>query len=240
MTQHRPPWRHSDDDRPSDQAPGRELVLRPTTTPARRSTGARATASSVRTAVVTAVTAVGRIVTNEHATSGARWLVRNAIIYVLTGTWVLTRRLWEARTNARYERLMRSAEAAGDFERLTDWEQRAEHARERRHRRRMDWVTAPLDLARTVAVVGLCGIGLLLGLGGVLAIAHRDTAWLLAPAQRAVDSIAWLVWLLDGIWLPLTVAAPGLLLAGLWQVGRRHGQCAPLGRPIWCPGLSRR
>jgi S-DNA-T family DNA segregation ATPase FtsK/SpoIIIE len=57
----------------------------------------------------------------------------------------------------------------------------------------------------------------------VLAIAHRDTAGLLAPAQRAVDTIAWLVWLLDGIWLPLIVGAPWLLLAGLWQVGRRHG-----------------
>ena len=223
MTQHRPPWHLPDDDRPGDPLPGGELVPRPTSTPARRSTGAPATTSPARTAARTVVTVVGRIVTNERATSGARWLLRNAIIYVLTGTWVLTRRLWEARTNARYERLMRAAEAAGDYERLTDWEQRAEHARERRHRRRMDWVTAPLDLARTVAVLGLCGIGLLLGLGGVLAIAHRDTAWLLAPAQRAVDTIAWLVWLLDGIWLPLTVAAPWLLLAGLWQVGRRHG-----------------
>jgi hypothetical protein len=40
---------------------------------------------------------------------------------------------------------MHSAEAAGDHERLTDWEQRAEQAREWRHRRRMDWITAPLD-----------------------------------------------------------------------------------------------
>ena len=58
----------------------------------------------------------------------------------------------EARTNARYERLMLAAGAAGDHDRLTDWDARAEQARERRHRRRMDWIVAPLDLIRTVAV----------------------------------------------------------------------------------------
>ena len=48
----------------------------------------------------------------------------------------------------------------------------------------------------------MCGIGFLLGLGAVLAIAHRDAAWLLTPPQKAVDGIAWLVWLLGVIWLP--------------------------------------
>ena len=61
----------------------------------------------------------------------------------------------------------------------------------------MDWITAPLDLARAAAVAVMSGIGFLLGLGAVLAIAHRDPAWLLTPAQKAVDGIAWLVWLLD-------------------------------------------
>ena len=42
----------------------------------------------------------------------------------LPGCSSLVRRWWEARTNARYERLLRAAEAAGDYERLTDWEQR--------------------------------------------------------------------------------------------------------------------
>jgi S-DNA-T family DNA segregation ATPase FtsK/SpoIIIE len=73
----------------------------------------------------------------------------------------------------------------------------------------------------------------------MLAIAHSDMAWLLAPAQRAVDTIAWLVWLLDGIWLPLTVAAPWLVLAGLWQVGRRHGS-VPRWPPHLVPGTTRR
>ena len=130
---------------------------------------------------------------------------------------------------------MRSAEAAGDYERLTDWEARAEQARERRHRRRMDWISAPLELARTTAVAVLTGIAFLLGLGGVLAIAHADSAWLLTPVQKTVDGVAWLVWLLSAIWLPATVVLPWLLLAGLWQLGRRHGSV-----PRWAaPGGTR-
>ena len=113
-----------------------------------------------------------------------RWLVRNSVLYPLTGVWVLTRRWWEARTNARYERLMRAAEAAGDHDRLTEWEARAEQAREQRHRRRMDWITAPLELARTAAVLILWLVGALLGLGAVLAIAHPDLSWLLAPLAQ--------------------------------------------------------
>ena len=69
----------------------------------------------------------------------------------------------------------------------------------------------------------MSGIGFLLALGVVLAVAHRDTSWLLVPVQKAVDAIAWLVWLLGVVWLPATLAAPLLLLAGLWQLGRQHG-----------------
>ena len=103
--------------------------------------------------MVDAAAVVGRGATQERTKDTARWLARNTVLYLATGAFVLLRRWWEARTNARYERLMRAAEAAGDYERLTDWEQRAEQARERRHRRRMDWIAAPLDLARAAAVV---------------------------------------------------------------------------------------
>ncbi len=58
----------------------------------------------------------------------------------------------------------------------------------------------------------------------MLAVAHRDPAWLLTPLQKVVDGIAWAVWLLDLMWLPVMVVVPWLLLAGLWQLGRRHGQ----------------
>ena len=79
--------------------------------------------------VVDAAVVVGRAATHQRTRDAVRWLVRNGVLYIATGAWVLGRRWWEARTNARYERLMRAAEAAGDYERLTDWEQRGEQAR---------------------------------------------------------------------------------------------------------------
>jgi S-DNA-T family DNA segregation ATPase FtsK/SpoIIIE len=232
--------RHDDaghDDARRDGPRGGELVPRPSRVPARHRTRRPVAPPplAARRVVVAVVTVVGRAASHEPTLNTARWLVRNGVLYIATGAWVVARRWWEARTNARYERLMRAAEAAGDYERLTDWEARAEQARERRHRRRMDWITAPLDLARATAVAILAVIAFLLGLGGVLAIAHADPAWLLAPVQKTVDGVAWLVWLLSAIWLPATVALPWLLLAGLWQLGRRHGSV-----PRWAaPGGSR-
>ena len=184
-----------------------------------------------RRVVVATVRVVGRVARHEPSRNGARWLLRNGVLYIATGAWVLARRGWEARTNARYERLLRAAEAAGDYERLTDWEQRAEQARERRHRRRMDWITAPLDVARTAAVMTLIGVGFLLLLGGMLAVAHRDPAWLLTPLQKVVDGIAWAVWLLGpGVAAGhggAAVAAAGGVVAA--RAPPRPG--AALGRP---------
>ena len=152
-----------------------------------------------------------------------RWLVRNSLLYLLTGVWVLTRRWWEARTNARYERQMRAAEAAGDQDRLTDWEARAERAREQRHRRRMDWITAPIELARSAAVLVLWLVGALLGLGAVLAVAHADFSWVLAPLATVVAVVAWLVWLANTVWRPLLIALAVLGVVGVWQIGRASG-----------------
>lgn len=97
----------------------------------RASTGARAPRGQ---SVVWVVGVVRRAVTHERTATGVRWLARNLVLYVLTGARIVIRRLWEARTNSRYERLMRAAETVGDYDRLTDWEARAEQARERRHR----------------------------------------------------------------------------------------------------------
>ena len=108
------------------RAPGKEVVRRASAMPARRPAGAGlARGAGRRRIVVDAVVVVGRAATHERTRDAARWLARNAVLYLATGAWVLARRWWEARTNARYERLMRAAEAAGDYERLTDWEQRA-------------------------------------------------------------------------------------------------------------------
>ena len=202
----------------------KEVALRPPATLVRRPAGGGVARAPRRRIVVEVAAAARQTTIYRRMSVAVRWLIRNAVVYIATGTFVVGRRLWEARTNARYERLMRAAEAAGDYERLTDWETRAEQARERRHRRRMDWIVAPLDLARAITIMVMSAIGCLLGLGAVMAVAHRDVAWMLTPLQRAVDVVAWAVWLLGAVWLPATVALPWLALAGLWQVGRLHGR----------------
>jgi S-DNA-T family DNA segregation ATPase FtsK/SpoIIIE len=189
-------------------------VLRKAALAVRRGTG-RATVYLVTTARVAA--------THERTRTTLRWAIRNGIVYTATGLWVVARRVWEAHTQSRYERMMRQAEFAGDLQRLIDWEQRAERARALRHKRRMDWIAAPFALAKAVAVSAATVAGMLLALGITLAVGYRDIAWVLAPLQAAVDLIAWVVWLITVAWFPLVLAAPWLALAALWQLGRTHG-----------------
>jgi len=47
-------------------------------------------------------------------------VVRN-VLYVPAGVGVVAKRVWEAKTNSRYERLLRAAEAAGDHAALLEW-----------------------------------------------------------------------------------------------------------------------
>ena len=150
---------------------------------------------------------------------------------MLVGAWVLTRRWWEARTNARYERQMRSAEELGDQEQLTDWDARAERAREQRHRRRMDWITAPIEFAYTAAIMVLWLAAALLGLGALLAVAHSDLAWVLAPLNTAMQVVAWMVWLIGLVWRPVLIGLMVTAVAGLWQVGRRSGSVPSWATP---------
>jgi DNA segregation ATPase FtsK/SpoIIIE, S-DNA-T family len=196
--------------RPGPAAP----VLRKAASAVRRGTG-RAT--------VFVITGVRVAATHERTRTTARWAIRNAVVYVATGVWVVVRRVWEAHTHSRYERMMRQAELAGDLQRLIDWEQRSERARALRHKRRMDWIGAPFALAKAVAVAAMTVAGMLLALGITLAVGYRDITWVLAPLQAAVNLIAWVVWLVTVAWLPLVLATPWLALAALWQLGRTHG-----------------
>jgi DNA segregation ATPase FtsK/SpoIIIE, S-DNA-T family len=174
-------------------------------------------------ATVYVITGVRVAATHERTRTAARWAIRNGIVYVATGLWVVVRRVWEAHTQSRYERMMRQSELAGDIQRLIDWEARAERARALRHKRRMDWIAAPFALAKAVAVTTMTIAAMLLTLGITLAVGHRDMTWVLAPLQAAVDLIAWVVWLVTVAWLPLVLAAPWLAVAVLWQLGRTHG-----------------
>jgi S-DNA-T family DNA segregation ATPase FtsK/SpoIIIE len=163
--------------------------------------------------------------THERTRTGARLAARHTA-YVAGGARILAKRAWDGRTTARYERMMRSAEAAGQHEAALEWEQRAAHFRQQRHARRMDLLTAPQRLVKG-AVAGTAGTaGALLGLGTLLAIAEHDPSQVIAPIMFTIDAIRWAVVIVTIVWGPAVVLAPWLAFLGLWNTGRR-GQAAP-------------
>jgi S-DNA-T family DNA segregation ATPase FtsK/SpoIIIE len=208
------------------------MVRRPRTTPALRKAVSAVRRGTGR-ATVYLITTARAAATHERTRTTVRWAIRNGIVYTATGVWVVVRRVWEAHTQSRYERMMRQAELAGDIQHLIDWEQRAERARAMRHKRRMDWIHAPYALAKAVAVSAMTVAGMLLALGVTLAVGYRDISWALAPLQAVVDLIAWVAWLVTVVWLPLVLAAPWVAVAVLWQLGRTHGTV-----PAWAASTA--
>ncbi|WP_420033715.1 FtsK/SpoIIIE domain-containing protein [Streptomyces sp. cg28] len=169
--------------------------------------------------------AIRRAATHERTRTAGRLSVRHTT-YVLGGTRIVARRTWDGRTAARYERLLRAAEAAGNYEVAQEWEERGQRYREARHRRRMDLLTSPVDAAKGAAAgVGL-GIGGLLLLGIALAVATKDASDVVTPLMAVIGLIRLLITIVQVTWGPLITVGPLLALLGLWEVGRR-AQAAP-------------
>ncbi|MEU5901430.1 FtsK/SpoIIIE domain-containing protein [Streptomyces venezuelae] len=169
--------------------------------------------------------AIQRAVTHERTREVGRLAVRHSM-YVVGGTRIVTRRAWDGRTGARYERLLRAAEAQGNYEVAAEWEERLQRFREARHRRRMDLLKSPVDVAKGLAVGTGAGIGALVGLGVVLAIANEDVTDVLTPLMAVVEFIRLLITIVSVVWGPALRVGPLLALLALWSVGR-HSQAAP-------------
>ncbi|MPY79849.1 MAG: ATP-binding protein [Actinophytocola sp.] len=160
------------------------------------------------------------------AKTGGKALVRHGA-YVVSGAVVVAQRVWEAHTNSRYERLLRAAEASGDWDKLAEWEQRAEQARERRHRRAMDWLDAPVKLVKTALLGAVSVAGFFLAVGVMLALANGDARLLLAPLGWLLDGIGWAYWFALAYGVLLVYGGTAALVAYLWRVGRDHGSWQP-------------
>ncbi|GAA2443782.1 FtsK/SpoIIIE domain-containing protein [Streptomyces glaucus] len=169
--------------------------------------------------------AIRRAVTDERTKATARAFVRHNA-YVVGGAKIVARRTWDGRTGSRYERMLRAAEAAGNHEVAAEWEERLQRFREARHRRRMDLLHSPIDAAKGVAVTTGMGIGGLVALGVVLAIANKDAADVITPLQAVIEFIALMIRIVQIVWGPLISIGPFLALLALWSVGR-HQQAAP-------------
>ncbi|GAB2989193.1 cell division protein FtsK [Streptomyces pseudoechinosporeus] len=169
--------------------------------------------------------AVKRIATDERTTTTVRAIARHGL-YVAGGARIVARRTWDGRTAARYERLLRAAEAAGNYEVAAEWEERGQRFREARHRRRMDLLTSPIDAAKGVAAGTGLGIGALVALGIALAIANKDVTDVVTPLMAVIEFIRLLITIVQVVWGPLVTIGPFLALLALWAVGQ-HQQAAP-------------
>ncbi|MBI0299811.1 ATP-binding protein [Streptomyces sp. PRKS01-29] len=169
--------------------------------------------------------AVRTAVTHERTKAAARAVVRHNM-YVVGGARIVARRTWDGRTASRYERMLRAAEAAGNYEVAAEWEERGQRFREARHRRRMDLLRAPVAMAKGAVVGTGVSMGALVALGVVLACANKDVTDVVTPLMAVVEFIRLLITIVAIVWGPLVTIGPILALLGLWTVGR-HQQAAP-------------
>ncbi|WP_152617669.1 FtsK/SpoIIIE domain-containing protein [Phaeacidiphilus oryzae] len=175
--------------------------------------------------VVRSGRAVHRAATHDRTRTVGRAVARNGL-YVVGGARIVTRRAWDSRTSARYERMLGAAEAAGQHEMAMEWEERGQRFRAARHQRRMDMLRAPVHLAKSAAVGTAAGTGGLLLLGIALAVANKNIGDTVAPIMAVFEFVRWLVIIACVVWGPAVAALPWLVLLGLWGVGK-HGQAAP-------------
>lgn len=169
--------------------------------------------------------AVRTAVTHERTRTAGRLVVRHGM-YVVGGSRIVTRRAWDGRSAARYERMIRTAEAAGQPEVAAEWEERGRAFRAARHQRRMDLLAAPGRIAKGAAIgAGLTGGGLL-SLGIAMAVHSGNVADVGTPILGFIDLVNWAVVIATVVWGPLLMVGPWLGLLALWGVGRQR-QAAP-------------
>ncbi|MDQ1068365.1 FtsK/SpoIIIE domain-containing protein [Streptomyces canus] len=169
--------------------------------------------------------AVRTVVTHETTRTTARAVVRHGL-YTVNGGRIVARRTWDGKTGARYERMLRAAEAAGNYEVAEEWEERLQRFREARHRRRMDLLHSPLDVAKGVGVGVGMSIGILVALGVVMAINNHDIGDVITPLSATIEFIGLLIRIVQVVWGPALAIGPFLALLGMWAVGSKQ-QAAP-------------
>ncbi|MGW2643660.1 ATP-binding protein [Streptomyces sp. NPDC001393] len=169
--------------------------------------------------------AIKTAVTHEATKTATRAFARHSL-YVVGGARIVARRTWDGRTAARYERMIRAAEAAGNFEAAAEWEERGQRYREARHRRRMDLLHSPLDAAKGAAVSAGMGIGGLVLLGIAMAVATKDPSEVVTPLMAVIKFINLMITIVRVIWGPAITIGPFLALLALWSVGA-HQHAAP-------------
>lgn len=199
--------------KPTEDAPAESSSTRPERRRARFRTAARAALA------------------DERVRTTGRLAVRHAS-YVVGGTRVVARRVWDARSSSRYERMIRAAEAAGLVDDVKEWEARGNAFRAARHKRRMDMLQAMVNAPKAIASALAAGAGLLLCVGILLAWANHDVRDVLTPIETVVDLVRWAAVIAGIVWDPLLLAAPWLALAAVWTVGQQRHTAPQWALPV--------
>ncbi|MFE0514831.1 FtsK/SpoIIIE domain-containing protein [Streptomyces sp. NPDC058964] len=169
--------------------------------------------------------AIRTAVTHETTKTTVRAVARHGL-YTFNGGRIVARRTWEARTPARYERMQRAAEAAGNHEIAAEWEERGQRFREARHRRRMDLLHSPVDAAKGLGVGVGTGVAGLIALGVIMAVNSHDVTDVITPLKAVIDFIATLIYIVQIVTPYAIVLGPLFALLALWAVGSKQ-QAAP-------------
>ncbi|MER5924205.1 FtsK/SpoIIIE domain-containing protein [Streptomyces mirabilis] len=169
--------------------------------------------------------AVKHAVTHETTKTTVRAVARHGL-YTFNGGRIVARRTWDGKTGARYERMIRTAEAAGNLEAAEEWEERLQRFRAARHHRRMDLLHSPVEAAKGIAVGTGVSIGALVALGVVMAINNHDVTDVITPLRATIEFIALLIRIVQVVWGPALTIGPFLALLALWTVGSKQ-QAAP-------------
>jgi S-DNA-T family DNA segregation ATPase FtsK/SpoIIIE len=169
-----------------------------------------------------AVRVVTIVVRHEHARRAGRHLG-----YIPLGAVVVVRRLWESRTTAVHQQMIRAAKASGDQESALKWAELAEKFREGRHKRRVERREMALKTARALPWILLSLLVTPAVLGIMLAIATKHIAEVKVPFEVTADIVKWAVIAVSVSYGPVLLALPWIALAALWHVGRTAS--APAG-----------
>jgi DNA segregation ATPase FtsK/SpoIIIE, S-DNA-T family len=175
--------------------------------------------------VVNVVNVVQVVARHKHTRTAGKHLA-----YIPIGAIVVAKRVWEARSTSRYDRMIRAAEATGNHEAALNWEERRARFVRERHGRRMDVIALPGKVLVKAPRVAGGAVAVLGGTGLLLAIGTRHAGAFLVPFTTVAHVVAWAVFVGSVTWGPALFIAPFIALAVLWQVGRMH---ASTSGPAW-------
>ncbi|MFL6144910.1 MAG: cell division protein FtsK [Labedaea sp.] len=165
---------------------------------------------------------VVRVVRDPETRTGrtTRAVVRHGLM-VMQGAESWAVRGWDASTMGVYRRQIKAAERIGNQELLSEWIDRAEQAKERRHKRLMDLPALIAGIGRA-ALLGTVSVFVLVLVIGLLA-ELSDVGSFIGVLGGVLGAVGWTFAAVAIAWTPFVIAAPFLVVLALWREGRRRG-----------------